>query len=537
MLSPFSRSVRSSLVTALLALSVAACSSSDGGSFLDPDYGDTLPSEPGGTGVGETGGDVPPPGDEPDDDGTGGADDDGGLPPEPDDDGIDNGSEEPEDLCDDASDVTLYLSPDDSNSMSSPVQVREAVLGEWGSVEAVAIRTWEFFNYYRFDYPAAEPGQVVVSPSLHQPDADEDGEYLLQIGVSSELLDEQTRAPMAITLVLDTSGSMEGRSMDMLKESSMAIAASLREGDTISIVTWATDNQVRLERHEVTGPDDPTLLAEIEALEPGGSTDLHGGLVAGYELAQSSYAAGLVNRIVLVSDGGANAGLTDVDLIAQYAGSQDEDGIYMVGVGVGDPLSYHDDLMDVVTDVGKGASVFIADPDEAWSIFHDDFISTMAVAARDVQVRLDMPPGFEIVSTSAEEVSTDVSEVEPQHLAPNDTMVFHQRIRTCAPELLDEDASITVTVRYRDAVTFETREVVHEQLISELLQQSPAQLLKGAAIFSYAESLKAYKKADLEGRASTTEGAFRALERAEAVLEGDADLAEIRAVLEALADV
>ena len=111
-----------------------------------------------------------------------------------------------------------------------------------------------------------------MSPSLYQPGAAEDGEYLLQIGVTSEQLDAETRAPMAITLVLDTSGSMEGRSMDMLKESAMAIAASLRAGDIISIVTWATDNQVRLERHVVAGPNDATLVAEIEALEPGGST-------------------------------------------------------------------------------------------------------------------------------------------------------------------------------------------------------------------------------------------------------------------------
>ena len=532
---PSTWSLRSSLVTALLALSVGACSSPDSLGFQNPDYEDTYPSGAEGTGAGESGEGGADPDEEPA--GTSGGDDGGGgLPPEPDDDGIDNGSKNEGEACDDLDDVTLYLSPDDSNSMSSPVQVREAVLDEWGSVESVAIRTWEFFNYYRFDYPAAEAGQIAVSPSLYQPTADDDGEYLLQIGVTSEQLDAETRAPMAITLVLDTTGSMEGRSMDMLKESSMAIAASLREGDIISIVTWATDNQVRLERHVVAGPNDPTLLAELEALEPGGSTDLHGGLVAGYELAQGSYAPGFVNRIVLVSDGGANAGLTDVELIADFAGSQDEDGIYMVGVGVGDPLDYHDHLMDVVTDVGKGASVFISDADEAWSIFHDDFISTMAVAARDVQVRLDMPPGFEIVSTSAEEVSTDVAEVEPQHLAPNDTMVFHQRIRTCAPELLEEDPLITVTVRYRDAATFETREVVHEQRISSLLQQSPAQLLKGAAIFSYAESLKAYKKADGESRALVTEGAFEALARAEAVLEGDADLAEIRAVLEALSE-
>lgn len=60
----------------------------------------------------------------------------------------------------------LYLSPDDSNSTSSPVQVREAVLGDFGGLNGVPIRTWELVNYYSFAYAAAKPGQVRVTPEL-----------------------------------------------------------------------------------------------------------------------------------------------------------------------------------------------------------------------------------------------------------------------------------------------------------------------------------------------------------------------------------
>ena len=257
-------------------------------------------------------------------------------------------------------------------------------------------------------------------------------------------------------------------------------------------------------------------------------------MVAGYELAQQVYDPERINRIVLVSDGGANVGITDIDLIAQHAGSADEDGIYMVGVGVGDPVAYHDNLMDTVTDVGKGASVFIASEEDAWSVFRDDFISTMDVAARDVQIRLDLPPGFEIVRTSAEELSADAGEVEPQHLAPNDAMVFHQQIRTCAPELVTDDDTLAVTVSYYDARTFEAHELRHEVSFGELLAADPARLLKGAAIFTYAESLKAYKTSDYDGRDAIMTDAFEALQRAEQALPGDPELAEIREVLEAL---
>ncbi|MCX4247571.1 vWA domain-containing protein [Paraliomyxa miuraensis] len=522
------------LVLAMLAVSAAGCSSTDDSDDRHPGYadgGDYDPSDP----SGDAGDEDEPAGTSGGEDGDDGAGPDE-PPPEPDDDGIDNASEEQPLACDAQTDVTLFLSPDDSNSMSSPVQVREAVLSGWGSVQSVAIRTWEFFNYYDFGYPAAEPGGLVVTPSLAKDESGAEGDYLLQIGISSEQLTNELRPPMNLTLVLDTSGSMAGTAMDMLKETGFAIAASLNEGDTVSMVTWSTENAVVLGGYHVSGPNDPLLLAKLDELEPGGGTDLHGGLVAGYGLAEQVFAADRINRIVLISDGGANAGITDIDLIAEQSGTNDQDGIYMVGVGVGDASTYHDDLMDAVTDAGKGASVFIATEDEAWSVFHDDFISTLAVAARDVQVQLDMPPGFEIVRTSAEEISTNASEVEPQHLAPNDAMVFHQQLHTCAPELATDDAAITVTVRWRDAVTFEPRELVHQAAIGELLaaEADGGRLLKGAAVYAYAESLKAYKRADADGRTVTVQGAFAALEQAEAALPGDTDLAEIRSVLEAL---
>jgi Ca-activated chloride channel family protein len=247
------------------------------------------------------------------------------------------------------------------------------------------------------------------------------------------------------------------------------------------------------------------------------------------------YDAGRINRLVLISDGGANAGVTDIDLIAEHAGSSNGDGIYLVGVGVGTAGSYNDDLMDAVTDAGKGASVFVNDAPEAWKQFNDDFVSTMSVAVRDVQVRLDLPPGFEVVKFSGEEISGDPSEVEPQHLAPNDTMVFHQEIETCAPELVADDTPITVSVHYLDAVSFEARDATVSTTFGELLAAESAQHLKGAAVFAYAESLKAYKKAfGADEGALAVSDALAALATAEAALPEDPDLAEIRAVLEAL---
>ena len=171
-------------------------------------------------------------------------------------------------------------------------------------------------------------------------------------------------------------------------------------------------------------------------------------------MAVASFDAGRTNRLVLVSDGGANIGVTDATLIGEYAEYNGGDGIYLVGVGVGEDnptgSSYNDELMDEVTDLGKGAAVFIDEKEEAWKIFNHQFINTMEIAARNVQVQLDLPPGFEITRFSGEEFSTDPADVEPQHLAPNDSMVFHQQIETCAPESMTGESEVTVTAYYND---------------------------------------------------------------------------------------
>jgi len=459
----------------------------------------------------------------------------GGEEPPPDDDTGDASSSSStgttgEAACDIETPVVLYLSPDDSNSTSSPVQVREAVLGDFGGLGWVPIRTWEFLNYYNFDYAPAEPGQIRVTPEVARFPGAPEGQFTMQIGVSGEAVPAADRPLMNVTLVLDESGSMGGHPIEMEREVCRVIAGSLRKGDVVSMVGWDTTNAVKLAGYVVQSASDPKVVAECDALAAGGGTDLSGGLNAGYKLATEHFSQGRINRVVLVSDGGANAGETDIAVIAKGAGDQGKDGIYLVGVGVGTADSYHDALMDTVTDVGKGASLFIPSKAEATKMFKDRFVSTMMVAARDVRVRLDMPPGFEIVRFSGEEYSTDPSEIEPQHLAPNDAMVFHQTVATCAPELVDEAASFTITTRFQDAVTFEQREVKETRSFSELLALPSANLLKGAAVYAYAEGLKAVRDGDQTGKTL----ALEALALAEAALPGDKDLAEIRAVLEAL---
>ncbi|MCA9638910.1 MAG: VWA domain-containing protein, partial [Myxococcales bacterium] len=187
-------------------------------------------------------------------------------------------------------------------------------------------------------------------------------------------------------------GSMGGEPMHLLRESVRHVAGQLRSGDVVSLVQWDTSQGIVLQGHVVAGPDDPTLLEAIENLDAGGGTDLFAGLTTAYALAESSYIQGGINRVVLISDGGANAGVTSINLIANAAEAEDGGGIYLIGVGVGEAEDYSDALMDTVTDAGKGAYLFIDNASEAALQFGPErFVSNVAVAARNVQMAVTLP--------------------------------------------------------------------------------------------------------------------------------------------------
>lgn len=509
------RCAPTSALTILTLLSLTACPGGKGGP-------DTASADSwGGEGEGEG---------ESDDDGYAGGDQgyyDTGASEDsaPPDDSADSGDTAEPEECDDTSTVTLYVSPDDSNSMASPVLTRAAVLFDYAR-PVYPVRTYEFMNYYSFDYAAADKGELALYAALVE--GDEPGRYQLQYAIRSE--DRAERAPMNLTFSIDTSGSMTGEPLKLVKATLEAIAAQLIEGDVISIVEWSDSTSIPLESLEVSGPDDPELLTAIDDLETGGSTDLSAGLSTAYGLATANWRADRINRVVLMSDGGANTGVTDIDLIAEAAGDEESDGIYMVGVGVGAVNAYNDELMDEVTDAGKGAAVYINGEPEIERIFTDRFINTFDVAARNVSVQLDLPPGFEIERFSGEEVSEDRAEIEPQHLAPNDAMVFYQTINTCAPEVLTENSEITLTVTWLDATSFEEQSTSRTWTFAELLAEDTALLEKGAAVYLYGEAMRAVRSGD--DATDALEAADAAITAAQASSPSDEELTEIREVLD-----
>jgi Ca-activated chloride channel family protein len=191
--------------------------------------------------------------------------------------------------------------------------------------------------------------------------------------------------------------------------------------------------------------------------------------------------------VILISDGIANVGVTDENLIGQHADDEEgEDGIYLTGIGVGDGVN--DTLMNTVTDAGRGAYVYLDSVGEAQRMLGDRFLSVVDLAARNVRLEVTLPYYLTLEKFFGEVASTDASVVRPQHLGPNDAMLFFQVLKACDPALIHGDDRITLRATWETPFTRQAKEATLDTTLNALAGDD-AQLTKAAAIAGYAEAL------------------------------------------------
>ncbi|MEO0605710.1 MAG: carboxypeptidase regulatory-like domain-containing protein, partial [Myxococcota bacterium] len=149
-----------------------------------------------------------------------------------------------DETCDPEQPQQWWVSPDDSNSMSAPALLKafSSIHPGWSGV--LSQRRWEFFNYAQWNYPPAQPGRIGVVAQVAL--AGEEDRFVFQVAVTAPRVKPSDRAPMTLTFVMDTSGSMGGRPIELSRQVLRDISSQLRRGDIVSLATWDTEQSVRL---------------------------------------------------------------------------------------------------------------------------------------------------------------------------------------------------------------------------------------------------------------------------------------------------
>lgn len=240
----------------------------------------------------------------------------------------------------------------------------------------------------RFDYPAVPVGEKFT--------------VRLMIGVQGEEKDKR-KYPINLALAIDRSGSMGGGKIEKVLEATRLIAGMMEQQDIFSLVTF--DDKVETIIPSAKGADLKGIDMLLNKIALGGNTFLSGGYE---EAGRQSFDAPrtAISRIVLLSDGQANQGITDLSQLSELAKAFRQKGATTSTFGVG--IDFDEGLMTNLAESGGGNANFIEDPLQAADVFREEL--DMMRGLTDVDCAIGFKPAMSGVS--AQQLNTFPIEYE-----------------------------------------------------------------------------------------------------------------------------
>ena len=334
-----------------------------------------------------------------------------------------------------------------------------------------SVRVEEYVNYFPTGVvPPADETFTIQVDGAPTPFVLNERYQVARIAIGSRGLPEGARPPLALTFVIDVSGSMEmeGR-LELVKESLLLLTARMAPTDTLAIAVYGSDARTVLE---------PTTIGETElvrdaitALRPEGATNAEAGLLLGYELARRSFREGGVNRVILASDGVANVGNTGPDSILARIRDESRQGIQLTTIGFG-MGNFNDVLMEQLANDGDGVYAYVDTIDEAQRLFVDELNATLVTVALDAKVQVTWDPaaveryrliGFENRNVADEDFRDDSVEAGAIGAGHSVTALYELRLAEGASGALGR-----INLRWTDPATGQPVEAVREVRAEQL---------------------------------------------------------------------
>jgi len=177
----------------------------------------------------------------------------------------------------------------------------------------------------------------------------------LLVRLSAPQTQNLKRTPLSLAIVIDRSGSMGTDNMMAALDCTRDLVNRLHDEDEVSVVSYDTQVEVEMElmsareaKHHIV-----SSLAHIHAR---GGTDLHSGWLKGVEMLAHRSNGNRMCRVVLLSDGQANHGETNVDTISSQVARMAVAGITTSTVGIG--VGFNEMLMTSMAIAGQGTAMY-----------------------------------------------------------------------------------------------------------------------------------------------------------------------------------
>lgn len=190
------------------------------------------------------------------------------------------------------------------------------------------------------------------------------------------------RRPLNISLVLDKSGSMAGNKIDYVRQAAQLLVQHMSTEDTLSIVLYNESVETLLPPQPVQNKD--IITQRIHQIKAGGTTNLSGGWLEGVQHVAQHHTQENVNRVILMTDGLANRGITATERLVEIAAQKFADGVSTTTMGLGE--DFNEDLLIAMADAGGGAFYFIESPEVTPAIFQEELRGLLSVMGQNLRI-------------------------------------------------------------------------------------------------------------------------------------------------------
>jgi Ca-activated chloride channel family protein len=303
---------------------------------------------------------------------------------------------------------------------------------------------------------------------------------------------------------------MHGEKLAQTKESLRHALRFLREGDTLSLAAFSDEVRSIFEPTPVDPQFRRKVESALEEMQAGGMTALCGGLEKGIK---NALAAKLENNLILLlSDGQANVGETDIEKVGQRSSQAHKKGLVVSTLGVGE--DYNEALMAEIATQGGGRYYHVQSSTQIVHYLTGELGEAADLAARDVHIQIKLPKGAALVPLSAAytaEISGDQAVVSigdiPRDLEveiPLRLTVFSKKAgsresvegavhyQTPAGSLLSASLN-RVTLRFVEPKAFQLREGVVMPVAERVAKQ-----MRAAHVLEYSRAIARGAKEDLQ---------------------------------------
>ena len=203
---------------------------------------------------------------------------------------------------------------------------------------------------------------------------------------------ERPRADLNIAVVIDRSGSMQGQPLAEARKAAQFVVDHLGGKDRCAIVVY--DNRADTLVPAAHVVDKQRFHDAIRTIRSGGNTDLHQGWLMGAEALAPFTTDTAISRVILLSDGCANAGITNSATIMAQVARLSAAGVTTSTLGLG--RDFNEALMTELATAGHGRAYYGETAEDLMAPFREEFDLLNAVAARKVACLLKPVPGIGI---------------------------------------------------------------------------------------------------------------------------------------------